>query len=634
MFLFLAYLLQITLPWPIYSTEADTHFPKITKVKFLFFRQFHDLGRAFPEWAPVSGKNYWMPLEGIVATQKSLDDPKPQGCHVSTEDFPLTHYTHDLTTNVQPFPTPDNRNTNLLANKVLLTKSDKELSKYWRAIYPHQAALRTPKILKNPRKVAYHRSKLEKLNQELSTIWGDTIKSNAIHTEWETGLGAANPGNICSEKNKIGESCGFASAGHQRGDHIWNWSSMGDWTHLEGLWIWDRGHPPAGAELHPLSWMVFSRHNPELVFKTKPQADPQLSATEIFDRKRSLQHLLAQTPSETQLYADIVEQIAEVQKIWINLRQHHTTTHWATRIDLFGSGDGGALYNNRPNMPRFVQKVPIHNRDYEFVAPLLQKVINPHHFVCSFQKQPGNTFVAEPTWELVDNDSVRIKVPWKTTHQPDTAVFAQSCLCYENNTNPENNKIKSFRITLDTLIIRGVPESGKGELRMYAAIGNKYLMLNEFVPVQNILQDGLGQTKQGTYPIGQTVEVHLLPEDSVWIHAIGWDADGIDKVFGHIFDPNAPFDEILLQNFKEVILDPLRVGLGGCKDDPMGEINQYFTAKELSERKVLTLRSEIVPYDDPCPIGGKQRYEGLFELVFHIDLSNSNDAETWGTRAP
>lgn len=634
MLLFLVWLLQITPPWPIYSTEADTPFPKVARVKFLFFKQYHDIGRAFPEWAPVGGKDHWVQLEGIVAVTAP---PKSECAHVSHEDFPLFHYTHDLTVNVRPFVTPDNRNTNVLANKVLPKKSDAELSKLWRQIYTHQSALRKPRILKKPTKVAYHTSRLAYFRQELSTIWGDTMRSNTIHTEWENGLGAANSSNICSAKNRVGESCGFATAGHQRGDPIWNWPTMGDWVHLEGLWIWDRGHPPAGAELHPLCWMVSRRHHPELIYKPNTQPSP-MTVSEIFSRKRSLLQLLAATPHDTRFYADISNQLIETQVEWEKI-QRLSTPLWATRIDLFGSGDGGALHNNRSDVPSFVRKVPIHNQNYEFTIPLLKKPQNPQNVVCTFLKQPGNTFTAEPTWKLTGKDSIQIFIPWKTSHQPDTAVFAQTCLCYENHGDTISKSFseqtpQSFKITIDSLIINKVPDSGKGDLRMYAAIGNQHFMLNEFVPVQNILEDGLGKTSKAQYFIGQTVEIHLYPEDSVWIHTTGWDGDGIDRMFGHLYDSNTKLSKELLRQFKQKILNPFKIGLNGCRDDPMGRINRFFTAKQLMESPKYRIRSKVIPNEDPCPIGNNQQYEGMFELILHIEPVSIDSSKIWGVGIP
>jgi hypothetical protein len=162
-----------------------------------------DVGRVYPEWVAVEGNDAVI-LEGEVAAS---DGPYP-GPHVSFEDWPTSHYTHDFTVHVRPDLAPDNRYTNLLGIQV-------------------------------------HRD-------------GHKSRQDLIEVEWETGLAASNDGNPLQGPNTSGDSGGFFSAGHRRRETIWNWPTIRDRVHLEGLWIWDRGHPPAETEIHPPRLVPFS----------------------------------------------------------------------------------------------------------------------------------------------------------------------------------------------------------------------------------------------------------------------------------------------------------------------------------------------------------------------------------------
>src|SRR5207249_4478281 len=112
------------------------------------------------------------------------------GPHVSFEDVPFTHYTHDFCFHVRPDATPDNRFTNLLGIQV------------------------DPKTKKE-------------------------TQQPTIEVEWECGLAASNDGNICAPLNRKGDSAGFYSAGHKRREVLWNWPTANDWVHVVGQWLWD-----------------------------------------------------------------------------------------------------------------------------------------------------------------------------------------------------------------------------------------------------------------------------------------------------------------------------------------------------------------------------------------------------------
>src|SRR5204863_681470 len=93
----------------------------------------------------------------------------------------------------------------------------------------------------------------------------DTSLQNHVHVEWESGLAMSNYVNPLRSDNNVGRSGGFFSAGHERGDIIWNWPSVGDWVHVEGNYVWDRGHPPSRAEIHPARIVVIRRELAEQI---------------------------------------------------------------------------------------------------------------------------------------------------------------------------------------------------------------------------------------------------------------------------------------------------------------------------------------------------------------------------------
>jgi hypothetical protein len=184
--------------------------------------------------------------------------------HVTFEDLPNSHFTHDFNVHVQPDPTPDNRYTNLLGVQVRHPVSDPCARERKKLLL-----LRTA----NPTATAAINSALKQLQTGACTpsrLPDTRSRQTLIEVEWESGLGADNDGNPCAATNRRGESCGFASSGHARGQEIWNWPTEGDHVHVEGTWIWDRGHPPALTEIHAPRLMAVQRKLPDLVHAPAP----------------------------------------------------------------------------------------------------------------------------------------------------------------------------------------------------------------------------------------------------------------------------------------------------------------------------------------------------------------------------
>jgi hypothetical protein len=432
------------------------------------------MGGVFPEWVDVDDGFYYAILEGVVEASDHEDYPGPD---VSFEDLPISHYTHDFNFAVRPDPTTDNRYTNLLGVRVMPD--------------------------------------------------GSVQTQRQIDVEWETGLGASNDGNVCSDANKIGNSAGFYSAGHLRRDVIWQWPTLGDRVHVEGRWIWDRGHPPARTEIHPPRIVAVQRHLPDLI-STGGGIEPG--------------------PSRI-----------------------------ATRIDLFASGDGGALYNNR-GLVRFAKPVAMAASGpyaIDFVHPLAPPSMSAQ-LAYSMQVQPGDTFPAAVTITPIGQSRVRIVIPWEQA--PDTAVLARTIWLYWDlalGIAPEQLP-RVFNVHLNHLHVHNSQDVGNGEYRVFVEAGGKWFFVNELQDAGNILDEGLGDTgDDDIWGIDRNVQVCVLPGDSFRVHAGGWEADGANDVFGHLLDPDRDHDQSLIDDLNNDLLSGT-VYTNGGEDDPIGETNSVF----------------------------------------------------------
>ncbi|HWB64791.1 MAG TPA: hypothetical protein VG603_14845, partial [Chitinophagales bacterium] len=184
------------------STQSEEGFsPCEDTFSLLKKHTYYDIGVILPSWLPIVDKNYVAVVEGKVDYNPADGTDGP---HLSEEDLPFYHYSHDMNFDIIPDKTSDNRYTNYL---------------------PYL-------IYKKPN-------------------GNDSIMHNRLHCEWECGLAMDNRINPLRDDNDEGRSGGFFSAGHEMGDIIWNWPCTGDWAHVEGSYIWDRGHPPSEAEIHP-----------------------------------------------------------------------------------------------------------------------------------------------------------------------------------------------------------------------------------------------------------------------------------------------------------------------------------------------------------------------------------------------
>lgn len=478
------------------SDEAELDcLPCLDTINFLGIKRVKDVSLLFPSWKPILGNDSVSVLEGLIEDEKYYPS-------VSPEDFPLFHYTHDITWRVMP----DENYRGLLAYDVIIKKDGLLESR-------------------------------------------DTVMNKSIHVEWETGLAQGNDGNICSELNRQGKSCGFFSAGHEQKDTLWNWPTTGDWVHVEGLWVWDRGHPPAKVEIHPARLVATRRALPEKI-KTD------------------------------------------------------TSYKFATRIDIFASGDGGAFNNNRHDAPGFVHPVKMSSKDYMFTVKHTLPKPSPGAVLKFMIKQhKGNSFTADATFSIHSDDAtVTIYIPWKTSATNDQAVFAQTCYLYwdEGSGVSVNYPIHAYKIRFNELRFDRFHEFlSKAEIRMFLDISGNYFFLNDFTNTKDILRGGMGNTRKKKWNMSREFVIYVPEDKQFRIMAHGFEADGMDKFFGQIIDNYSPCVSITKKKLNRNLI---RTCMGGCLDDPLGNAVRFHRVNELKEKNTeFVVFSQSRYHKDECP---------------------------------
>lgn len=511
-----------------YSEQSEANEePCVVKARVLFVTQELDLSPANPSWKVIDTTAPFRVLEGRVGSRATAAYPNNHGTHPSNQDLPLYHYTHDFTFNIYPDTTPDRRYLNLLP---------------WTRGSRGQDSLIRP----------------------------------YVHCEWEMGIGQNNPGNPAAEYNARGASFGFLTEGHTSGESFWNWPTLGDWVHTEGVWIWDRGHPPAYTELHPVNFMAIRRHIPT------------------------------------------------------RIRLPDGRITWAMRVDLFASGDGSAHWNNRPEVPRFVRRQPMNRKDYHFAVEQFLQQPNPNSQLEWIELTRAADYFPVPlqitrTRGRNNRPALQFKVPWKSAGASNDFILARTYLVYWSEGNgaapPDPAPAAAVKIRLKNLRIRKITERwpDRAEYRAFAGIGHEWFFLNERIHNSRPLRRGIGHTRKRKWQLDQEVLVFLPRNDSIRIHIGGWEADGIDRVFGDLaVDPYRPCDPEFVEVFEDRIFNFVPVGWHGCQDDPMGSAVFFLKPQNLRQgRFSRTLRSQAPPFEDQCPFARKN-FDGVFEVEVEI----------------
>lgn len=493
-----------------FSAEAEVgYYPCWDTMKVYMFKNVVDIRLMLPAWRPVVNHDTVAVLEGQIMPIPGHEGYKFGVPHVSFEDLPLYHYTHDFSFNV--FPDKGYRNL---------------LSRYIR--------LSTGKDGKEKR---------------------DTVVRDWVHCEWESGLAAGNRGNKYTDVCSKGGTAGFASAGHERYDIIWNWPTAGDWVHVEGLWIWDRGHPPAKTEIHPMRFMATRRNLPDRILSE--------SGDSVF----------------------------------------------ATRIDLFGSGNGSAFYNNI-DTNSWAHPVKMSSKDYTFkVAQTLPRTSNDATLKYLLIDQKGNTFTEDITIQpLPDSSKVAISIPWRSKQVSDTALLAKTLFVYwdEGNGVSDDYTIHSYEVNMHSFCVRRLSETilGRAELRIFMEVGGQYIFFNEFATDRkNILRHGVGKTYRRKWKMDNSFTVYVPEDREFRVYVGGWEADGAEKIMGRIIDQNSECTSALKERINDLMLDPTPMGYGGCEDDNFGEAIMFHSPSSLTNTSKFLIKGDGKPYKENCPFG-------------------------------
>lgn len=513
---------------PRYSTDSEVgRVPCFDTIKLFGIKTIQDVNRIMPTWVPVAGKDTVVVLEGLIKSGVDKFGIN-NGPIVSYEDLPLFHYTHDMCFNI----TPDSAFQHMLAYQVF-TGTETH-------IVEDMDKTRTP---------------------------GDTTRQRDVHVEWESGLGQSNPGNPCAVLNRQGKSCGFSTTGHERGDYIWNWPTTGDWVHVEGLWIWDRGHPPAEAEIHPIRFMAIQRQLP-----------------------------------------------AKVKDL----------NKYATEVNIYASGNGGAFYNNLPNQPPFVNRVKMAGRTYNFtVKNTLPKPSSSAKLLARLTSENGNTYAGNINLVLDQSTGTcKVTIPWLDA---DTATLAYTLYLYwDEGAGTDTTAINRVKVSIKKLKIKRRKEFlNRSEFRVFMDVGGNWIFLNDlFGTKKEVLKRGLGKTYRRNFKINESFYVNVPAGKDFRIFVTGWEADGMDLSFGHIVNDNSPCNADTKQMLhKSDKINLKQVALHGCLDDHFGDAAAWHKGDSVSVKQKFELLPQEGENIDVCPCS-KFKMEKGFKLYYTIEKVN------------
>jgi hypothetical protein len=495
-------------------TQSEIGFePCADTINILRRHEFYDIGVILPSWLHVVDPNYVAVIEGRVRSNLVNGSHGP---HISHEDLPFYHYSHDVDFDILPDKTEDNRFQNYLPLLV------------------------------------YHKKDGD-----------DTVLAQAVHVEWESGLGMCNRVNPLKDDNDAGRSGGFFSAGHELGDVIWNWPSVGDWVHVEGTYVWDRGHPPSEAEIHPPRLVAIKRSLPEQIT--------------IGD----------------------------------------SSVKFASRLDIFGSGDGGALQNNRYNAKPFVRRVNMSSKDYEFTVRVdLTKPSPNAHLRYKLERRKSDTFSQYEMVEMNDDSgTAHITIPWRSKNANDLEIYARTIYVFwdEGKGSSTEEPVDIYKVKLTNLKFRHINDRlSKAEVRLFANIGSNWIFINDFCGKKGkILSKGLGKTYKHKWTLNNEFTICVPRGKSFRVYMSGWEVDGIDLLSGDILDPGSACDKKTKRFFKNRIFSIRNMLLKGCLDDEFGEISNLHAYDKLGRTDHFSNSPKEGKNDDPCPFSKfdlKDRY--------------------------
>ena len=495
-----------------YSTEADLGHGSCTDTLRVFkYRRSYEIGIILPSWQSVISDDYVAVAEGTVASNP-IDGTSCT--HVSHEELPFYHYTHDMCVDIIPDATPDGRYTDLL---------------------PYLVSKRSDGSI-------------------------DTSIQAALGIEWECGIAAGNRRNPCYKLNNEGKSCGGCSQGHERMDMIWNWPTVGDWLHVEGLYVWDRGHPPANAEIHPARLMAIRRSLPA-----------RIKAIDGSDK-------------------------------------------YATRMDIYANGDGGAMNNVRKDAKPYVRHTKMSSKDYQYSYRVnLSRPSTSAALQVIVERQKGDTYPSEEKVTIGADGLVTVAIAWQSEHVDDSAVYARTINAYWNEGIGTADTIDEYKVDLNKLYLKKLSEFGdKAEIRLFANVGNQWVFINDFLAKKGkVMSRGLGETFRKRWTLPNEFTVYLPRSRAFRVYMTGWEADGVDYLMGELMDPASPCNRKTKFFLYTRFFSIRNMLLTGCEDDEMAEMGELYHYPMCLMPSTITISPKGGMSTDPCPFSKyplKDRY--------------------------
>jgi hypothetical protein len=506
-------------------------------------------------------------LEGVVQRNEA---------GIAGNDFFTSHYTHDYCFKVKPDPEFDYLLGARYSSQYPNTTAGNECKNLEQQLTTEENLLQHVSGEAAKKTIE---DKILALNQQISdcrktkVIIPDNYQS-IMEVEWESGLaedGASD--NPAVPFNIKGTSFGFSTAKHTLGEEIWNWPTVDDRVHVEGIWIWDRGHD-APTEIHPPHFVAVQRSLP-VSFIIGNNGLPVI-------------------------------------------RNQPDDKFIATRVDVFASADGSAMWNNK-GLQTFAQTVDMKRKDYTFYIkhpfskPPSSRLTNVS-LQCKFLKQKADDFPSDPIIKI-DNGIVSVTVPWKSANVSNNSIFARTFLVYWETSaqtiNASSTKVldseKPHLYQIDIIKVdlakqldgdpggsdeKNPGNHGYGDFRIFCNVGSDWIFLNEFDPTvnkENILQSGLGRAMNvKSFQINKSFKVYVKDNNNnaLRIAADGWEADGLNYLMGHIYNEYSRDAEPAAKWFGSALLFIYDTGEA---DDGIGNIDKMFTPYDIDHLSLPAL---------------------------------------------
>jgi hypothetical protein len=290
----------------------------------------------------------------------------------------------------------------------------------------------------------------------------------------------------------------------------------------------------------------------------------------------------------------------------------------STRNDIFASGDGGALWNNRDGQPSFVQHIPMNDRDYSFtIENIIPRPSPSAQLTWKIVQHVGDTFPGNPIIERVSTSGpdVKVTIPWHSLGISDKAVFARTIYLYwadggKPSPPPSWYHVNKLKVSFNWLAILksqgsdskgfhippglliGSDDDNIGSYRFFVEVGGDWFFVNELFAQTaengDILDSELGMTGDsfntslqsiwGLNKLNDKVPfIFVPPGDSFRVYGGGWEADGSNLYFGRLHPPNSACDN----NLKAWLNDnyfTIEVLINGGVDDAIGQVDNVYNA--------------------------------------------------------